>query len=152
MSRKQGYLDGEDQKTLISFVLFGDPFTTLSNPKRAGKGFVRVDLGESFVTSSESEGEVLKENDLPFDVMTQVKSIVEQYLPGLKEAKYSIAKQFTTSPDMAKSMSGDAVEAKNNHTVVTISKEYKVTSRLHLHYARLTFDGKGKVIKLAVSR
>ncbi len=31
MSRKQGYLDGEDQKTLISFVLFGDPLVTLSD-------------------------------------------------------------------------------------------------------------------------
>jgi len=29
MHRRQGYLDGEDQKTLISFVLFGDP---LFNP------------------------------------------------------------------------------------------------------------------------
>jgi hypothetical protein len=152
MSRKQGYLDGEDQKTLISFVLFGDPFATLSNPKKAGKGFVRVDLGESFVTSSESEGAVLKENDLPFEVMTQVKSIVEQYLPGLKEAKYSIATQYTTSPTSEKSLTKDSADAKDNHTVVTVSKEYKVTSRLHLHYARLTFDGKGKVIKLAVSR
>mgnify|MGYP001081235206 CR=1 FL=1 len=25
MSQRQGYLDGEDQKTLISFILFGDP-------------------------------------------------------------------------------------------------------------------------------
>ncbi len=28
MNRRQGYLDGEDQKTLISFVLYGDPLAT----------------------------------------------------------------------------------------------------------------------------
>lgn len=152
MSRKQGYLDGEDQKTLISFVLFGDPLAMLSTPKKAMKGYERVELGETLLTSSETEAEILKENDLPYEVMTQVKSIVEQYLPGLKEAKYSIAQQYMTGRNSEKSLSKDGNEAKDNHTVVTVSKEYKVTSRLHLHYARLTFDGKGKVIKLAVSR
>ena len=110
MSRKQGYLDGEDQKTLISFVLFGDPLVTLTTPKKSDKGFVRMDPGEAFITSSESEGETLMENDLPFEVMTQVKSIVEQYLPGLKEAKYSIAKQYTTSPNSEKSYTKDGTE------------------------------------------
>ena len=37
-------------------------------------------------------------NDLPFEVMTQVKSVVEQYLPGLKDAKYTIAKQYMSWP------------------------------------------------------
>ena len=27
MNQRQGFLDGEDQKTLISFVLYGDPLT-----------------------------------------------------------------------------------------------------------------------------
>ena len=38
MDRRQGYLDGEDQKTLISFVLYGDPLyqeTTRTNGKAA---------------------------------------------------------------------------------------------------------------------
>ena len=152
ISRKQGYLDGEDQKTLISFVLFGDPLATFAKPKKAIKGFVRVDIEETLVTSSETDGEELTANDLPFEVMTQVKSIVEQYLPGLKDAKYSIAKQYMTGHRIGNSAVKGTSESSDDHTVVTISKEYKVTSRLHLHYARLTFDSKGKVIKLAVSR
>lgn len=152
MNRKQGYLDSEDQKTLISFLLFGDPLTTISSPKKTPKGIVRMDLGESILTVNESDSETLKENDLPYDVMSQVKSIVEQYLPGVKEAKFSIARQYFNASASDKAHSKDASDARDNHTVVTVSKEYKVTSRLHLHYARMTFDGKGKVIKLAVSR
>ncbi len=34
MDRRQGYLDGLDQKTLISFVLYGDP---LADPLRKGR-------------------------------------------------------------------------------------------------------------------
>jgi hypothetical protein len=36
MIRRQGFLDGEDQKTLISFVLYGDPFARITtiNPNR----------------------------------------------------------------------------------------------------------------------
>lgn len=151
MSRTQGYLDGEDQKTLISFVLFGDPLATLSNPKKATKGFVRIDSLEKMMTTSESEPEELSDNDLPFEVMSQVKSIVEQYLPGLKDAKFSISKQYMTgnSPSIHSKYSHNST---SDHTVVTISKEYKVASRKHQHYARLTFDAKGKVVKLAVSR
>jgi hypothetical protein len=152
ISRKQGYLDGEDQKTLISFVLFGDPLAIFVNHKKATKGYIRVDIEETLVTSSETEGEELTANSLPFEVMTQVKSVVEQYLPGLKDAKYSIAKQYMSGRKMGNFATKSTFDTNDDHTVVTISKEYKVTSRLHLHYARLTFDGKGKVVKLAVSR
>ncbi len=152
MNRKQGYLDGEDQKTLISFVLYGDPLATLAKPKKASKGFVRIDMEDTLIAACESDGEEFTDSDLPYEVMTQVKSIVEQYLPGLKDAKYSIAKQFMTANSSGKSIHKHHSGNIDDHTVVTVSKEYNVTSRLHLHYARLTFDGKGKVIKLAVSR
>lgn len=149
MSRTQGFLDGEDQKTLISFVLFGDPLAALVTPKKTSKGFVRIEPVEKIITTSESDPEELADTDLPYEVMSQVKSIVEQYLPGLKDARYSIAKQYLSGNI---SSSKEIVNKNSNHTVVTISKEYTVTSRKHKHYARLTFDGKGKVVKLAVSR
>jgi hypothetical protein len=152
MNRKQGYLDGEDQKTLISFVLYGDPLATLAKPKKASKGFVRIDMEDTLIAACESDGEEFTDSDLPYEVMTQVKSIVEQYLPGLKDAKYSVAKQFMTANSSGKSILKHHSGNIDDHTVVTVSKEYNVTSHLHLHYARLTFDGKGKVIKLAVSR
>ena len=37
-------------------------------------------------------------------------------------------------------------------TVVTLSKSIRSSSRLHPHYARLTLDANGAVVKVAVSR
>ena len=31
MTNRQGYLDGEDQKTLIQFIFYGDPFFMYEN-------------------------------------------------------------------------------------------------------------------------
>ncbi len=38
MHRRQGYLDGEDQKTLISFVLYGDPLYSPIDSQGRSKG------------------------------------------------------------------------------------------------------------------
>ena len=37
-------------------------------------------------------------------------------------------------------------------TVITLSKTIRSTTRLHPHYARLTLDAKGAIVKMAVSR
>jgi hypothetical protein len=36
--------------------------------------------------------------------------------------------------------------------VVSISKAINSDNRIHPHFARVTLDGKGKMVKLAVSR
>ena len=41
MHQRQGYLDGEDQKTLISFVLYGDPLALPSGVKVQSKSILR---------------------------------------------------------------------------------------------------------------
>ena len=40
----------------------------------------------------------------------------------------------------------------NEALVVTLSKQVSEGSKLHPHFARMTLDPSGKVIKLAVSR
>jgi len=40
MDRRQGYLDGEDQKTLISFVLYGDPLYAEPRLNHTGRSFL----------------------------------------------------------------------------------------------------------------
>ena len=44
MNRRQGYLDGEDQKTLISFVLFGDPLVAYDHQEAISKTYSRDTL------------------------------------------------------------------------------------------------------------
>ena len=149
MNRVQGFLDGEDQKTLISFILLGDPLVSITPAKRKEKRFIRESMEEKFLTTCESECEPIKEGDLSVAVMTQVKSIVEQYLPGLKEASYSLSKQYMANSKENSQLNKSRV---NERTIVTISKQYTITKKVHSHYARLTFDRRGKIIKLAVSR
>lgn len=150
MNRAQGFLDGEDQKTLISFILLGDPLASITTVKKKEKRFIRENMNEKLSTTNESEYEPIKDGDLSVNVMTQVKSIVEQYLPGLKEANYSLSKQYITSSKANSQL--DNSSRGNERTVVTISKQYTITKRVHSHYARLTFDNRGKIVKLAVSR
>jgi hypothetical protein len=53
-----------------------------------------------------------------------------------------------TLPHNHKSLSGLAP----SRSLVTLSKKVPGGNRMHPHYARITMDAQGKVVKLAVSR
>ncbi|RPH75022.1 hypothetical protein EHM76_02465 [bacterium] len=152
MTRRQGFLDGEDQKTLISFVLYGDPLVAILHNKKSSKAIRRERIKEPVLTVCESEEESLDPSEVNSDAMSHVKLIVEQYLPGLKDANFSMSKQYASQSQATELFSKSSHPLMEKRTVVTVSKEYKVARKQHFHYARLTIDQKGKVIKLAVSR
>ncbi len=152
MTNQQGFLDGEDQKTLISFVLYGDPLVVLASNKKLDKLVKRDRVKSPVVTVCQDQLDNSKAIKIDARVMTQVKQIVEQYLPGLKGARYTVAKQYATQITQSFSKTTTSRPLEMERTVVTVSKQYQVTNHLHHHYARLTFDNRGKVIKLAVSR
>ncbi len=152
MTKRQGFLDGEDQKTLISFVLYGDPLVAILHNKKSSKAIRRERIKEPVLTVCESEEESLDPSEINSDMMSHVKLIVEQYLPGLKDANFSMSKQYASQSQATELFSKSTQSLPEKRTVVTVSKEYKVARKQHFHYARLTLDQKGKVIKLAVSR
>ncbi len=84
MTKMQGFLDGEDQKTLISFVLYGDPLLVLASGKKMDKKVNRDRVKNPVVTVCQNQLEESKAVKVDARVMAQVKQIVEQYLPGLK--------------------------------------------------------------------
>ncbi|HSR47278.1 MAG TPA: C25 family cysteine peptidase [Anaerolineales bacterium] len=161
MHRRQGFLDGEDQKTLISFVLYGDPLyiafplprgTTAKAPARpAGRPKdikVACALGSPSIPVAELQPET-------YD---RVKSIVAQYLPGLENASAQIHAQHCgcdgqghACPCSQLGLKGLPAETEQT-MVVTLSKQIPDGGRRHVHFARLTLDSTGKVLKLAVSR
>lgn len=152
MTKQQGFLDGEDQKTLISFVLYGDPLVVLATNKKLDKKMKRDRVKNPVVTVCQNQLDNSKAIKIDARVMAQVKQIVEQYLPGMKGAHYTVSKQYATQITQSFTKSTTSQPLEMERTVVTVSKQYQVTSHMHLHYARLTFDSRGKVIKLAVSR
>jgi tetratricopeptide (TPR) repeat protein len=91
MSQRQGYLDGEDQKTLISFNLYGDPLAQPIASERTPKS---LRFQSSPLASVQTVCERVGTNDLaaaPSDeVMTHVKRVVARYLPGMSDARATL--------------------------------------------------------------
>jgi hypothetical protein len=162
MHKRQGYLDGEDQKTVISFVLYGDPlYVPLKSFTYPGEKTVirRKARPTQMKTACALGGPEISREDLPKDMSSKIDLIVSQYLPGMTDAVCKIHNQGcdcdgedhvcpTHQMNNAKQLNG----GQQGSTVITLSKSITVGTRVHPHFARLTFDRNGKVMKLAVSR
>ncbi|MCL4560256.1 MAG: hypothetical protein M1281_06555 [Chloroflexi bacterium] len=159
MKKRQGFLDGEDQKTLISFVLYGDPLASLEDVTPKRRIFYRQHSFPAIKMISDQKDDPLRLEPLPDDLVAQVKQIVDQYLPGLKDADLSIYQQAALNGELDTVAAGGKRGSKhkklqNNsaRTVVTLSKKVESAKQVHHHYARMTLDGNGKVIKISMSR
>lgn len=174
MHRRQGYLDGEDQKTLISFVLYGDPLVQLSRHESHQKAILRPlvhpaavktvcdrYVSKSVDTGCPPAGEV---DQISPETLDQVKRLVKQYLPGMSDAHFTYCHEQAGCLGVDHSCPTSQLGSKTRpakapeRSVVTLSKQVEIPrsenmpALVHHHYARLTLDGRGKVIKLAVSR
>jgi len=169
MHKRQGYLDGEDQKTLISFVLYGDPLANGQNFRSLGdfrslrgkssKEVQRFADGPPQVkTICDRAGTPDESQPIPKEVMGHVKRVVEQYLPGMEGADLSLSYEHAECCCEGHSCPTGQLGAKSRpvvdpqRRVVTMSKETRDAYRVHPAYARLTFDEAGKIVKVAVSR
>ena len=157
MTSDQGYLDGEDQKTILSFVLFGDPLATAKNIKEVTKPAIRPTITPELKTISDSPEElVVAADEMPSEILGQIKSVIKNYLPGLDDATVAINPQlsnFTLDPDKVEEhrTQYDLLKSSQRY-VVTLKKQYEYKSKSHNHFARMTFDQKGEMIKLSMSR
>jgi hypothetical protein len=178
MHRRQGYLDGEDQKTLISFVLYGDPLSQPLGQVRQAKGAfhptvmrsLKPPRGVKTICDRATQEEL--HNPLPQDVVDYVKGIVQQYLPGMEDAQVAMSHEHTdcimnghecpTGQLRIKTGGKNLVsapaaqEALDVHDVsrriVILRKEINGSAHIHRHYARLTLDEQNRLVKLVVSR
>jgi hypothetical protein len=161
MHRRQGYLDGEDQKTLISFVLYGDPLLVISPPRRSQHDKLvlrRTTRPSAMKTACARGGPNLKPEDLDPAAVQTVRSIVARYLPGMVDAGCTIHSQHCgcSAGDHRCPSNQLGIKAVaptgGEPLVVTLAKQVPDGPRRHAHLARLTLDPSGKVLKLAVSR
>ena len=154
MNKRQSFLDGEDQKTLISFVLYGDPLVTLDNSQKLRKSY-RVLKNLPVRIISDHKTDVMPVREVSQAVLKDMRDIVAPYLPGLEDIHVVISSQY--DPQSAEGEEVIAAESKgkktaDGHVVITFSKSVRPSTRIHRHYARATVDPEGKLIKLAVSR
>lgn len=148
MNRRQGYLDGEDQKTLISFVLFGDPLVAYDHQEAVGKTYSRDTLRPVVKTLCDRiEVEAGSYAAAP-KMVSQAKEMVREYLPGIEYAEVRINQQKVRQ-DKSAPASGATYP---DRVVVSFSKQISLAEQTHKQFARVTLDKQGKIVKLAVSR
>ena len=176
MHRRQGYLDGEDQKTLVSFVLYGDPLAQVSETSPRSKRILRplhspaavkiiCDRQSAAPMTSTAVAHTLQDPPpIDPDTLDEIKHFVEQYLPGMIDACMSYTQAHLGCSGEGHTCPSANLSAKSrvpqtvDRSVVTLSKQIAAsnqsahTIRLHQHFARLTLDSHGKVVKVAVSR
>ena len=175
MHRRQGYLDSEDQKTLISFVLYGDPLAQPFPGRNAvWNGAPPASLSQPVRTACDRSSEETGA-PIPPPVLARVRQVVSHYLPGMSDAEITLGQerppcgapchgcppgQDCPSADgrlLQRPSGQNAPGAKARHQqpqrqVVTLSKHVEQAALIHKQYARLRLDSSGKLLKLVVSR
>jgi len=158
MHHRQGYLDGEDQKTLISFILYGDPLAQTQTSQISAKRILRTEFEDTSVNAvcDKSRSGSQSKQELPAETVDTVRAVVAKYLPGMAESQITLSHEHTQCeghdcPIPHHQSSSSSTLAPNRH-LVTLSKRVPVNSKQHPSYARITMDSNGKVVKLAVSR
>ncbi|QYK50307.1 MAG: hypothetical protein KF701_07885 [Anaerolineales bacterium] len=162
MHRRQGYLDGEDQKTLISFILYGDPLAQVSTDASLPKRILRAESSEMNTVCDLPDAFGLGDNipmeSLPQETLATVKAVVKEYLPGMQGSEVSVSHEHTNCqnhncplPHPHNTGAKRTIMAPSR-SLVTLSKKVQGAGRMHPKYARITMDAQGKVVKLAVSR
>ena len=161
MDSRQGFLDGEDQKALISFVLYGDPLlrgpkllppVTKSTPKATP-----VPVTDLHATCAKGEKACAQALGHPAAI-AQVKALVSQYLPGMDNAEVNVRRPhlqceggdhtcLASHAATQKTLSLDL-----DHLVYSVSRKSRVNEHEKYQYAHATVNKAGKVVKLAVSR
>ena len=156
MTQRQGYLDGEDQKTLLSFVLFGDPLGYLEANIYLDKGMTRGEKRAEVKAISDQDGALTKAPRISKETAANLNEMMATYLPSLDSASMKVREhQVRIAKVIQSSGRGGAKDSGSEfalRTQVMYSQKTTVAHNVHEQFARVTLDEEGKVIKLAVSR
>jgi hypothetical protein len=158
MDKRQGYLDGEDQKTLIQFVLFGDPLAQPhvhgATPKAIRRENGQEHLIETVCDKSDHNVPVAKV--MPKAVIDQVKGVVYKDLPGMVGSKVGYSREHVGCVGhdcpLPHAHAKSANKLREARQVVTLQKSVPIGAYEQHQYARITMDKDGQIVKLAVSR
>ena len=156
MNKRQGYLDGEDQKTLISFVLFGDPLSYNEGLQVNQKRMIHYTPIPTMKMVNDHQAVPSTQPAMNEKILKSAKEAVSAYLPGLEFAEVRMsAQQIDIEGKIAHGgMFGRRATTKTlaDRTVVIFSRKLRVGTYTKYAYARVTMDRDGKLMKMAFSR
>ena len=90
MNQRQGYLDGEDQKTLLSFVLYGDPLGYLEPHVYLEKAVSRDGHEIDIKAVSDQDGALTKTPRISKEVSANLNEMLNSYLPSIDSASMKV--------------------------------------------------------------
>jgi tetratricopeptide (TPR) repeat protein len=160
MQNRQNYLDGEDQKTLLTFVLFGDPLARYDGSLSADSKIFMGRSKENFDTMVLTEVEAKPggyEAKIDESSLQEIRDALAAYLPGLKEAGCSIREQYILGEEsLAAKLSFNPPErlsrSSNGNVVLSFEQKYPAYKGNHKIFTKVTVDDLGKMLKISVSR
>lgn len=156
MQERQGYLDGEDQKTLISFVLYGDPSLPVAALQdRLATGSLSKGFCPAIVCQKKAQ---LQKSRVSDELIAAVKERVEACLPHMAQAEMRVTtlgfcngncgQRCALAQGVVKVGKGQA-----QNLALTLEKSISVTGdSAHRQVVRVTVDETGHILKMAMSR
>jgi hypothetical protein len=161
MQQRQGYLDGEDQKALISFVLYGDPMLPIMTVQsRAPMVALRKSLCPPIICGRDAD---VNDGAVSDELVASVKGRIETSLPHMAHARVR-AKSLgfcpgvapTSAPHLAtgaRSGPGRGRWALMLEKDVPVEGDAGKRARLPLHQVvKVVIDENGHILKMAVSK
>ncbi len=136
MQQRQGYLDGEDQKTLASFILLGDPLLAPLASDRTALPLEKQTVAHVPLLCVNGLCRRARIN-IPEEQLVQVRQYVAHTLPEMAQARVQ--------------NSGFKVQD-SEFKVVSLSTILPYGDRQGVQVVRVTLDRAGKIIKLAMSK
>ncbi len=152
VQKRQGYLDGEDQKTLMSFVLYGDPSLSVAAPPKTAKGAWERITCPPLVCRKARQHKALVSEEL----VATVKANVEAQLPYMAQAHVRAVPVAlcTHCSNRCTPGRGNGRVAKAGPTnwALTLEKDISINGDTHHQVVRVTVDERGHILKLALSK
>ena len=144
-----GALDCEIQKTLISFVLYGDPLYAVLENADITDRMQRAKSAKTYELLKERmDSKLVIDSSMARRIYDEVKQMYEMQGVSDEFSTYTIQKQV----GVAKSGEDRAKIDQNHNYVIIYSKDTKMGSMLDRLITRVTVSKEGKIRKVSFSR
>ncbi len=155
MNRRQGFLDPEDQKTLASFILLGDPLY-VSEPgsaKFSKQGILRWRKPPEQIRTLFAKDDMMENGSAPSaKVQSSLKQAMERYLPGMSESHMRYLHPRTVGASEDKSGRKTQATPRSPAWVVALDRKCEAHGQSITQYAKISLDASGQIMKITVSR
>jgi tetratricopeptide (TPR) repeat protein len=159
MNRRQGFLDGEDQKTILTFVLYGDPLFSKKQISSKYRPFPHLKVPPEFPTVSDFNNESYTSNPRGKngELVSQAKQMLKKYLPDISDSDLEVAGEYFQKSALGMNDSDDIqgkslISRYSGRTIVTFRRQAMMASKNVTQFTRMTLSPEGKMVKLVVSR